>query len=219
MVFVTDSRKQFAKETTIMSRRTVYAHIKRWIDVVVAGSLLILFFPLILFVALLIRLDSSGPVFFRQTRIGHKQQPFIMYKFRTMQEGAALRKQDLMHLNRAAFPAFKVPNDPRLTRVGRYLRKIHLDEIPNLVNVLRGEMSLVGFRPPTPDELPHYKPWHFRRFRGVPGITSLWVVHHYHCCSFDNWIRLDIYYNQHLSFCLDLCIMLRTVLCVFTAHP
>lgn len=161
--------------------------------------------------AVAIKVDSPGPVIFRQVRIGKGGKPFVTYKFRTMVQDAEARKAELAALNEADGPLFKMRDDPRMTRVGRLLRRSSLDELPQLWNVVRGEMSLVGPRPPTPDEVAQYAAWHHRRLEVVPGLTGLWQVAGRSETSFDEMVRLDIYYAENWSLGLDVRILLQTV--------
>lgn len=187
-----------------------YLVVKRGVDFAVSLAVLTLGLPVFILIAAAIKLDSEGPVFFTQTRLGGDKKPFRLYKFRTMVKDAEKLRAKYEHLNKAAYPTFKIPQDPRLTRVGGFLRKLHLDELPNFINVLSGEMSVVGFRPPTADEVEKYESWHHERFLGKPGITSLWVVEGYHTASFDDWIRSDIGYGRGCSLPLDLYVMYGT---------
>ena len=167
--------------------------------------------PLAALIALAIKRDSPGPVIFKQRRVGRGGRMFTIYKFRTMVVDAEARKADLVALNEADGPIFKIANDPRMTRVGRLLRRTSLDELPNLWNVLRGEMSLVGPRPPTPEEVEQYEEWHKRRLEVKPGMTGLWQVLGRSDTSFDEMVRLDIYYAENWSPGMDLRIMLQTI--------
>jgi len=187
---------------------------KRLLDVCAAAIALLLLSPLFLFTALAIKLDSRGPVFYRSTRLGYRAQPFSFLKFRSMVADAERRKKDLEHLNEMDGPVFKIRDDPRVTRVGRWLRRTSLDELPQLIHVLRGEMSLVGPRPPIPEEVEQYEPWQRRRLSVVPGITCLWQVSGRNKIGFDDWMRLDAEYIDSLSFWMDLKILIRTVLAV-----
>lgn len=189
----------------------VYVLFKRLLDILFSLFLLIFLSPLFIILAVLIRLDSKGPAIFVQTRIGHNKKRFDMYKFRTMVVGAELQQNDLMSKNEAHFPAFKIKNDPRLTKFGKKLRKTGLDELPQLLNILKGEMSFIGFRPPLPEEVKHYKKWHMKRFVGVPGILSFWVVEGEHNLSFDEWIKLDIKYAEKISMADDCYIFLKFI--------
>ena len=184
---------------------------KRAVDII--GSLLglVLGAPLFALIALAIRLDTPGPIIFRQERVGLGGQRFFIYKFRSMRVGAEREKEKLRALNEADGPLFKIRNDPRLTRVGAFLRRTSLDELPQLINVLRGDMSLVGPRPPTPDEVEQYLPWHLQRLAVPPGMTGLWQVSGRSELTFDEMVLLDIYYIEHWSPWLDFAILLRTI--------
>jgi lipopolysaccharide/colanic/teichoic acid biosynthesis glycosyltransferase len=191
-----------------VSRRYLIA--KRFFDVAVCFLLLPVVLPLLLLCALAIRLDSPGPILIAQERTGRDGTPFRMLKFRTMVRNAAELKTQLAHLNVLPPPDFKIPHDPRITRVGKFLRQTSLDELPQLLNVLRGDMSLVGPRPtsfaPTTYEL-----WHTHRLEVTPGITGLWQVKGRNTTTFDERLRLDIEYIEHRSFGLDLKILLQTL--------
>src|SRR5207244_2794976 len=147
------------------------ALVKRAMDVVVAAAALALLAPALSVIAALVKVTTRGPVLFRQERLGRRGRPFTLYKFRTMVEDAEDRKQDLIHLNEAVGPLFKIREDPRVTPLGRLLRRSSLDEVPQLWNVLRGDMSLVGPRPPLTSEVTEYEEWHFDRLEVRPGIT------------------------------------------------
>ncbi|HEY68166.1 MAG TPA: undecaprenyl-phosphate glucose phosphotransferase [Thermoflexia bacterium] len=185
--------------------------IKRGMDVVGAVIGLTLGAPLLALIALAIRLDSPGPIVFRQTRVGREGRHFEMYKFRSMREGAEEELERLRELSESDGPIFKMRDDPRMTRVGRFLRRTSLDELPQLWNVLRGEMSLVGPRPPLPVEVSRYMEWHKRRLEVRPGMTGLWQVSGRSLLSFDDMVLLDIYYIENWSLWLDFKILLRTV--------
>ncbi len=185
--------------------------VKRLIDVTVAAVGLLLGAPLFGLIALAVRLDSPGPVIFRQTRVGLRGRHFEMYKFRSMHVGAEEQQDMLADLNEADGPIFKIRDDPRLTRVGRILRRLSLDELPQLVNVLRGEMSLVGPRPPIPAEVEKYQEWHKKRLEAPPGMTGLWQVSGRSRLSFDEMVLLDIYYIENWSLWLDFKILMRTI--------
>ncbi len=185
--------------------------LKRIVDLAL-GSLLLPFFALIfIFVALLIKLDSPGPVIFKQRRVGKDGREFDVYKFRSMVKDADKMKAALADLNEAEGPLFKIKEDPRLTRAGRFLRRASLDELPQLVNVLRGEMSLVGPRPGTPAEVAEYEPWQRERIRVRPGMTGLWQVSGRSDIPFDEMCLLDIFYVENWSLGLDIRIILQTI--------
>ncbi|MDP9114319.1 MAG: sugar transferase [Acidobacteriota bacterium] len=184
--------------------------VKRATDILVAAAALILLSPLMLLVALLVRMTSRGPAIFRQTRCGLNGRRFTFYKFRSMCEDAEAQRASLQHLN-AKSTAFKIHNDPRLTQVGRWLRKFSIDEWPQLWNVLKGDMSLVGPRPPLPAEVEQYKRWQRRRLRMRPGLTCLWVISGRDQVDFETWMRMDMEYIDTWSLGLDWKIMLRTI--------
>ena len=189
---------------------------KRLIDIVGSAALLIVLAPLFAVVTLLIRLDSPGPVFFAQERVGLNKRRFRILKFRTMVEGSDQQQHMLEHLNEAEGPVFKIKNDPRVTRLGRFLRRFSIDELPQLVNVLKGDMSLVGPRPlPVRDVQRIDVQWHKRRFSIKPGITCLWQVNGRSNIGFNEWVRMDLDYIDKWSLGLDLLILLKTIPAVF----
>ncbi len=186
--------------------------VKRVLDFVAAAVGLVLLSPLFLLAAAAIKMTSRGPVYFRQVRCGLNGRRFMVYKFRSMSADAESRRAELEHLNEMAGPVFKVTNDPRLTPVGRWIRKTSVDELPQLFNVLRGEMSLVGPRPPLPSEVEKYETWQRRRLSMRPGITGLWQVSGRNKVKdFSQWTRLDLEYIDRWSLKLDLEILLKTV--------
>lgn len=184
---------------------------KRVIDLVGATFALILFSPLILLFAILVKLDSDGPVFYKAKRLGKGGKAFNFYKMRSMYTGAHRSRSSLMHLNQVEGPVFKLFNDPRITRVGRFMRKTSIDELPQLYNVLKGDMSLVGPRPPIPEEVEKYEPWQLRRLSLKPGITCLWQISGRSRLGFDEWMRLDMEYINNQSCWMDMRILLRTI--------
>jgi exopolysaccharide biosynthesis polyprenyl glycosylphosphotransferase len=184
---------------------------KRALDVALAAFILFLAFPAVGAIAFLIKLTSGGNVLFRQTRCGLNGRFFTLYKFRTMVEGAEDQRHGLLHLNEMNGPVFKLKSDPRVTWFGRFLRKFSLDELPQLWNVLRGDMSLVGPRPPIPEEVAHYKRWQRRRLAMKPGLTCLWQISGRNDIDFDRWMQLDLEYIDSWSPLLDLKILLKTI--------
>jgi lipopolysaccharide/colanic/teichoic acid biosynthesis glycosyltransferase len=184
---------------------------KRALDLIGALVALVLSAPLMLIAALAIKLESRGPVFYRSTRVGRGGRPFTFYKLRSMVNGADQHRHHLSHLNECDGPVFKISNDPRVTGVGRFLRTTSLDELPQFWNVLRGDMSLVGPRPPLPEEVSHYLPWQMRRLDVRPGITCLWQISGRSRIGFEEWMRLDLEYIKRQSFPMDLRILLRTI--------
>jgi exopolysaccharide biosynthesis polyprenyl glycosylphosphotransferase len=187
--------------------------IKRLMDIVISAAILIATLPILAFIALAIKLDSPGPVLFKQRRCGIGGRPFYMYKFRTMVADADRMKKELQHLNESGDPRlFKIKRDPRITRVGRWLRRTSLDELPQLFNVLKGEMSLVGPRPFFPEDLASYEPHHFERLSVLPGITGLWQVSgRSDIVDFEEVVRLDTAYIRDWSISRDLWILVRTL--------
>ena len=184
---------------------------KRAIDVTASAVLLLLLSPVFALVSILIRITSSGPVFFRQQRHGYNGRLFECLKFRTMVENAEELKETLLHLNEVSGPVFKIKDDPRITKIGRLLRKTSMDELPQLINVLKGDMSLVGPRPPVPGEVIQYDLPHLRRLSMKPGITCLWQVNGRSSVSFDQWMELDKKYIDHWSLWLDFKILAKTI--------
>ena len=184
--------------------------VKRVIDVILAAAALVLLLPIMFIVAMLIRLTSKGPAIFRQERCGLNGRRFVFYKFRSMCDGAEDMKASLQHLNEKE-TAFKIPDDPRLTRVGRYIRKFSIDEWPQLWNVIRGDMALVGPRPAVPQEVENYKRWQRRRLRMRPGLTCLWAISGRDNLDFETWMKLDMQYIDTWSLALDWKIILRTI--------
>ena len=186
--------------------------VKRVCDLLACLILLIVVSPVLLVAALLIKLTSQGPVFFIQERIGINKRRFRLYKFRTMVDDAEKKQAELENLNEVSGPVFKIENDPRITPVGRFLRKASIDELPQLINVLKGDMSLVGPRPlPVRDYEGFDEDWHRRRFSVRPGITCLWQINGRSNTSFDKWMQLDMEYIDSWSLWLDLKILLQTI--------
>jgi len=186
-----------------------YEIMKRLVDIVVGGLIFIAVLPVLAVCIIAVKLDSPGPVFFLQERTGKGGQRFRMYKFRTMLQNAAELKEKYQHLNTLTYPDFKIPNDPRITRVGGFLRKTSLDELPQLLNVLKGQMSLVGPRP-TSFCSSTYDLWQTARLSVTPGITGLWQVSGRANVDFDERNRLDIEYIRNKSFWYDIKILFRT---------
>jgi exopolysaccharide biosynthesis polyprenyl glycosylphosphotransferase len=184
---------------------------KRAFDLVVGTIALVALSPVILVAAIAVATGSRGPVLYRQTRLGHRGRPFTMLKLRTMVRDADARLPEVAERNEAADPLFKIARDPRITRVGRVLRRFSIDELPQLLHVLRGTMSLVGPRPPLPREAERYEERHFDRLEVRPGITGLWQVSGRSDLSFEDYVRLDVFYIENWSVAYDLFILLKTV--------
>jgi exopolysaccharide biosynthesis polyprenyl glycosylphosphotransferase len=186
-------------------------YIKRAIDIAGALGGIIVFLPFWVLIIVLIKLDSRGPIFYRQERLGKDGRPFRIFKFRSMVIGADEMLPELAEFNEMDGPIFKIKKDPRITRVGRLLRKFSIDEFPQLINVLKGDMSLVGPRPPIPEEVKKYERWQTKRLTVPQGVTGLWQVSGRNLLTFDEMVRLDIYYIENWSLWLDLKILLKTI--------
>lgn len=197
----------------------VYFVIKRVIDIVLAAIGLLVFSPIMLIVVIAIKLeDFKGPVLFSQERVGKLGEIFKMYKFRSMYVDAEQRLQELQHLNEQTGPVFKIKDDPRITKVGKFIRKTSLDELPQLVNVLRGEMSIVGPRPALPREVKQYNAHQKQRLLVKPGITCIWQVSGRNNIGFDEWVELDLEYIKNQSLGLDIKLILQTIPALLGDH-
>jgi exopolysaccharide biosynthesis polyprenyl glycosylphosphotransferase len=192
--------------------------VKRAFDIVMSAAVIVLLAPVFLAIAAAVRLDSPGPIFFRQRRVGQNGRLFDMLKFRSMYQDAEARLEALRAQNEMSGPVFKMANDPRVTRVGRFLRKTSLDEFPQFWNVLRGEMSIVGPRPPIPAEVRQYKRWQRRRLSMKPGITCIWQISGRNNIDFDRWMELDLQYIDEWSLWGDIQICFKTIPAVLSAR-
>ncbi len=200
------------KKKELVNDHIVYLVLKRLMDIVGASLGLVLASPIMLIVAILIKLeDPKGPIFFSQIRNGAYPGTFKMYKFRSMYIDAEERLQELMHLNEQSGPAFKMKYDPRITRVGKFIRKTSLDELPQLFNVLKGDMSLVGPRPAIPREVEQYTAYQKQRLFVKPGLTCIWQVSGRNNIGFDQWVELDIKYIKTRNLWLDIKLILMTI--------
>ena len=191
---------------------------KRLFDIVASALALWALLPLFLLVMVLIKLTSRGPIFFRQFRVGLHARPFNMLKFRSMTANAEALKSTLAGANEQSGPVFKMRFDPRVTRVGRFIRRYSIDELPQLINVLRGDMSVVGPRPPVPDEVAKYEAWQRRRLSVRPGLTCIWQVSGRNQISFEDWMVLDMQYIDHWSLAQDFSLIFRTIPVVITGR-
>lgn len=196
-------------------RITLYEFIKRILDIILSLTGLIIVSPIFLIVGVCIKLESKGPVFFSQKRIGLKGKEFNMYKFRSMVINAEELKAKLKDQNEMSGPMFKMKDDPRITRVGRIIRKTSIDELPQLINVLRGEMSLVGPRPSLPDEVKEFEPWMLKRLDVKPGLTCYWQVMGRNNIEFNQWMKLDIKYVNERNIWIDIKLILKTFFVLF----
>jgi lipopolysaccharide/colanic/teichoic acid biosynthesis glycosyltransferase/NDP-sugar pyrophosphorylase family protein len=204
--------KQVAFAALKKLRLKIYETFKYLFDFIVSFLLIIIFSPLFLAISLLIKSTSSGSIFFRQKRCGKDGKEFIMFKFRTMIEKAEEKKEKLIEMNECDGPMFKITNDPRITKTGKFLRKNFLDELPQLFNVLKGEMSLVGPRPLALEEMKYCSYWRHNRLKIKPGITGLWQINKQNRNSFTQWIKCDNYYVANRCFWLDIVIIFKTLL-------
>jgi lipopolysaccharide/colanic/teichoic acid biosynthesis glycosyltransferase len=195
-----------------------YRIAKRAIDLVGASLCLLMLLPLMLLTALLVKLESAGPVFFWQTRVGTGGRRFRFYKFRSMCTEAVELQAALEGMNEVSGPVFKIRQDPRITHLGRLLRKMSVDELPQLWHVATGQMSLVGPRPPIPEEVERYEPWMLERLAVKPGLTCIWQVSGRSDIPFDEWMRMDVEYVRRRSLGLDLRILAQTIPAVLTGR-
>ena len=191
---------------------------KRVLDIVISSAALLLLWPLMFVIAIAMKLESRGPVIYASFRAGKRGIPFVCYKFRTMVPGANCLRKVLHHLNQRRGPFFKIANDPRVTPVGRFLRKYSVDELPQLWNVLKGDMSLVGPRPHPLEDVEQYSSGHEQRLEVMPGITGLWQVTARENPSFETCMQLDVRYIRHWSLFLDFKILLQTIPAVFAGE-
>jgi exopolysaccharide biosynthesis polyprenyl glycosylphosphotransferase len=211
-----DGRLMIYVEPTNRSRLRLF--LKRSFDVVIAGLVLVLTLPILAIAAVAIKLDSRGPVLFRQVRVGKDGELFEMFKLRTMVRDAEARRSELEELNESSGPLFKIRADPRITRVGRFLRKSSIDELPQLWNVIRGDMSVVGPRPALPSETEEWTPDLRERLRVLPGITGMWQVSGRSEADFELYRRLDLYYVDNWSLTHDVKIVLKTLFVVLAGR-
>lgn len=201
-----------AKKKELVNDHIVYLVLKRLMDIVGASLGLLLASPIMLIVAILIKFeDPKGPIFFSQVRNGAYPKTFKMYKFRSMYIDAEERLEELMHLNEQSGPAFKIKDDPRITKIGKFIRKTSLDELPQLFNVLKGDMSLVGPRPAIPREVEQYTAYQKQRLFVKPGLTCIWQVSGRNNIGFDQWVELDIKYIKTRNLWLDIKLILMTI--------
>ncbi|EOU1683688.1 sugar transferase [Clostridium perfringens] len=192
-----------------------YLFLKRFMDIFASILGLILLSPILIVVSVLIKLDSKGPVFFSQKRVGLHGKTFNMYKFRSMVVNAEEIKDKLKEQNEMSGPMFKMKNDPRITKIGKFIRKTSIDELPQLLNVLKGEMSLVGPRPSLPKEVKEFEPWMLERLEVKPGITCYWQVMGRNSIGFREWMELDVKYVHERCLSLDLKLIFKTFFVLF----
>lgn len=215
MSYVTKSEAQHISNTgnerIAIDEKKIYVGTKRVIDTLGAFLGLIILIPIMLIVAILIKLeDPNGPIFFSQTRVGKNGEIFKMYKFRSMVSNAELKLEELLKYNEISGAMFKMKNDPRITNVGKFIRRTSIDELPQLFNVLKGEMSLVGPRPPLPREVELYTDYDKQRLMVIPGCTGLWQVSGRNDLSFEQMVELDLQYIMNRNLKMDLIIIIKT---------
>ena len=199
----------------IEGKSKIYKKKKRITDIVCSLAGLIVLSPILLITAIAIKMDSKGPIFFKQDRVGKDERIFSMYKFRSMVVNAEELKKSLEKENEMSGPMFKMKKDPRITRVGRFIRKTSIDELPQLVNVIKGDMSLVGPRPSLPKEVEQFEPWMKERLTVQPGITCFWQVSGRNNIPFKEWMELDVKYVRERSYLLDLKLIFKTFFVLF----
>lgn len=197
------------------AKSKAYLIAKRITDVLFSGIGLIILSPVFVIVAIAIKLDSKGPIFFKQDRVGKDEEIFSMYKFRSMVVNAEELKKALENQNEMSGPMFKMKKDPRITRVGRFIRKTSIDELPQLVNVIKGDMSLVGPRPSLPKEVEQFEPWMKERLTVQPGITCFWQVMGRNSIPFEEWMKLDVKYVRERNYFLDIKLIFKTFFVLF----
>ncbi len=206
---------KFENREEIKEGFSFYEFCKRGIDILGAGSGLVLLSPVIAVVACAVKFTSKGPIFFSQKRVGKNGELFDMYKFRSMVVNAEELKEKLAHQNEMSGPMFKMKDDPRVTKVGKFIRKTSLDELPQLWNVLKGDMSLVGPRPSLPKEVVQFEGWMYKRLEVKPGLTCYWQVSGRNNIDFEDWMKLDIKYVEERNLWSDIKLIFKTVLVLF----
>ena len=197
------------------NKSKLYEVIKRLMDIMLSAIGLIILSPILLVVAILIKIDSKGPIFFKQKRVGLYGKEFDMYKFRSMVVNAEELKEKLEKQNEMSGPMFKIADDPRITKVGKFIRKTSIDELPQLWNVIKGDMSLVGPRPSLPKEVAQFEPWMEERFKVKPGLTCYWQVGGRNNIDFENWMKLDIKYVKERTLAIDIMLIFKTFFVLF----
>ncbi|WP_027631818.1 sugar transferase [Clostridium hydrogeniformans] len=193
----------------------IYKFIKRLIDLIGSICGVILLSPIIILTSILIKIDSKGPVVFAQERVGLNEKNFKMYKFRSMVVNAEKLKDELLNKNEMSGPMFKMKDDPRVTKIGKFIRKTSIDELPQLINVLKGDMSLVGPRPNLPKEVNRFEPWMKEKFNVKPGLTCYWQVMGRNDIDFEEWMKLDIRYVRERNTLIDLKLIFKTFWVLF----
>lgn len=196
--------------------KALYEFLKRVLDGLVSFIALVVLSPLFIIVAIAIKIDSKGPIIYSQIRVGKNEKKFKMYKFRSMVSDAEGMMDELRDKNEMDGPMFKIKHDPRITSVGKFIRKTSIDELPQLINILKGEMSIVGPRPSLPDEVEQFEPWMFKRFEVKPGLTCFWQVSGRNNVGFKQWMEMDKKYVIERNFLLDIKLIFKTFKVIFT---
>lgn len=202
-------------ESLTKDKKIIYNFSKRILDLLLSLLALVILSPLLLIVAIVIKIESKGPIIFSQKRIGLNGQEFKMYKFRSMVVNAEELKEKLAKKNEMSGPMFKIKDDPRITKVGKFIRKTSIDELPQLINIVKGDMSLVGPRPSLPKEVAKFEPWMLDRLNVKPGLTCFWQVSGRNNIDFIEWMKLDLKYVDERSFLLDLKLIFKTFFVLF----
>jgi exopolysaccharide biosynthesis polyprenyl glycosylphosphotransferase len=215
-----ESKEVLFKEQEVLSEEQMesqrgYCFLKRTIDVICSLMGLIFLSPLLLIISILVKIESKGPIFFCQERVGQNKKTFGMYKFRSMVADAEELKKKLASKNEMSGPMFKMKEDPRVTKVGKFIRKTSIDELPQLINVLKGEMSLVGPRPSLPNEVVYFESWMRKRFEVKPGLTCYWQVSGRNDIEFEEWMELDVKYVRERNILLDIKLIYKTFFVLF----
>ena len=211
-----DEKELYNLKQQFVKNKEGYLLAKRIIDIIGASIGLFIFSPIIVLIVILIKIeDPQGPVIFKQIRYGEYPKKFEMYKFRSMYIDAEKQIDNIIHLNEQEGPIFKIRHDPRITNIGRFLRRTSLDEIPQLINILKGEMSLVGPRPALPREVKHYNHYQMKRLLVKPGLTCIWQISGRNSIGFNEWVDLDINYIENRSLLLDMKIIIKTIPVLF----
>lgn len=208
--------EQGVQDVLFVHQTRDYLLAKRCLDIVASILSILVLFPFFILIAIIIKLDSKGPVLFSQTRVGENGNTFEMFKFRSMQVGSEVRLNDLKEKNEADGPVFKIRNDPRITKIGTFLRKTSIDELPQLINIIKGEMSFVGPRPPLPSEVNQYTPYQMQRLLVKPGLTCYWQISGRSDLSFEEWVDLDLKYIRERNIALDISLILLTIPVILT---
>lgn len=207
--------ESLSNEITYEENKSAYTFLKRCLDIIVSLITVILLMPVLIITAIAIKVDSKGKVIFVQQRVGYNGKKFKMYKFRSMVSNAEELKAGLLDKNEMSGPMFKMKDDPRITKVGKFIRKTSIDELPQILNVLKGDMSFVGPRPSLPSEVENFEPWMMERLSVKPGLTCYWQVSGRNDIDFEDWMKLDIKYVKERNLLVDAKLLLKTFFVLF----